>query len=303
MPVKQRPFLAFGLRLVAMAFLSATFMLAKVGGQRGIALPEMMFWRQFVPALMLVAWLGLRRNFAIVKTERPWVHVRRAIIGTLGMFLTLGVVQVLPLAEATILGFTAPVFAVILATVLLREHVGIWRWSAVVIGLLGVAVIAGPDRTHLPLFGLAIGLGAAFFVALVAIQLRDMGRTEDPVRIVFWFSTLSAVMLSPALFLYGSEHDLGGWLLIVGIGVIGLFGQLFLTASLRFGSVSAVIVMDYSQLGWSTLWGWLIFAQLPPANTWLGAPLIVIAGLVIARREQLLHRRPPLSPGVLPPAN
>lgn len=286
-----------------MALISGTYLLVKLAGQRGISLPETMFWRQLLPAIALAAWLGLRGKFATLKTDRPWIHVRRAVIGTLGMFLTLGVVRLLPLAEATILGFTAPVFAVILATFLLREHVGIWRWSAVLLGLAGVVIIAGPDRTHLPLLGLSVGLGAAFFIALVSIQLRDLGRTEEPVRIVFWFSALSSIMLLPGLVLFGGRHDLVGWLLIAGIGLTGLFAQLLMTAALRFGSVAAVIVMDYSQLAWSTLWGWLFFSQLPPATTWIGAPLVVLAGLVIARREQLLHRRPPISPNSLPPGS
>ena len=282
--------MALGLRLLAMVALSASFLLVKLGGQHGISLPETMFWRQGVPALCLTGWLVSRGQLARVKTDRFWIHARRAVMGTVGMFLGLGVVRILPLAEATILSFTAPVFAVLLATALLREHVGIWRWSAVILGLVGVVVITGPDRTHLPLLGLATGLGAAFTLALVSIQLRDLGRTEDPIRIVFWFSVLGALMLSPGL-LFSQGHDLTGWLLLGGMGICGLFAQLLMTAALRFGSVAAVIVMDYSQLAWSTLWGWLFFDQLPPAATWLGAPLIVAAGIIIARREQLLHRR------------
>jgi len=284
-----------------MAMISGTYLLVKLSGQRGISLPETMFWRQFIPGLALAGWLGARGRFSSLKTERPWVHARRAVIGTLGMFLTLGVVRLLPLAEATILGFTAPVFAVILATFLLREHVGAWRWGAVILGLAGVVIIAGPDRGHLPLFGLAVGLGAAFSIALVSIQLRDLGRTEDPVRIVFWFSALGCILLFPGLILTGTRHDLTGWLLIGGIGLTGLFAQLLMTAALRYGSVAAVIVMDYSQLAWSTLWGWLFFTQLPPATTWIGAPLVVAAGLIIAWREHVLHHRnTPISPDVLP---
>jgi drug/metabolite transporter (DMT)-like permease len=298
--VQQRPFLALGLRLLAMALLSAMLLLVKISGERGIALPETLFWRQFIPATCITAWLARRGELARLKTDRPWIHARRAVIGTIGMFMTLGVVQVLPLAEATILGFTTPMFAVLLATLFLRERVGPWRWGAVVLGLVGVSIIAGPGRTHMPLFGLAVGLGAAFFVALVSIQLRDLGRTEEPIRIVFWFSALGSLMLSPGLLLTGHAHSPGGWLLIAGIGLTGLFAQLCLTAALRYGSVAAVVTMDYSQLGWATLWGWLFFAQLPPASTWLGGPLVVAAGLIIAWREQVRHRRTALDPQAAP---
>jgi drug/metabolite transporter (DMT)-like permease len=300
---RNRPFLALGLRLLAMVMLSALLLLVKLAGERGVALPEAMFWRQFIPACGILAWLAPRRQIARLRTDRFWIHTRRAVIGTCGMFLTLGVVLILPLAEATVLGFTSPIFAVLLAILFLNEQVGAWRWSAVLLGLAGILVIAGPDRSHLPLLGLATGLGAAFFVALVSIQLRDLGRTEEPLRIVFYFSALGALFLAPAMLFYAAPHDATEWLLILAIGITGLVAQMLMTSALRFGTVSSVIVMDYSQLVWATLWGWLFFAQLPPATTWLGAPLVIASGLIIAWREQVLHRRPAVDPAVAPGAD
>jgi drug/metabolite transporter (DMT)-like permease len=75
-----------------------------------------------------------------------------------------------------------------------------------------------------------------------------------------------------------------------GIGITGLFAQLALTASLRYGAISSVIVVDYIQLAWATAWGWLIFNQLPPATTWLGAPIIIGASLLIIWRERVLGK-------------
>lgn len=288
MPTAQRPIYALALRLIAMLALSAMLLLVKLTGEHGISLPETLFWRQFLPGIALLGWLTARSELARVRTERPWIHARRALIGGLGMFLTLGVVQILPLAEATVLGFTAPIFAVLLAVVLLGEKVGIWRWTAVALGLVGIVIIAGPDRAHLPLIGLATGIGAAFMVALISIQLRDLGRTEEPVSIVFWFSAFCAPPM--ALFMLWTglpHHDLAGWAMLFGIGAAGLVAQLLMTAALRYGSVSSVIVMDYSQFGWATLWGWLVFAHVPPAQTWIGAPAIIAAGLIIAWREQV----------------
>jgi len=299
----QKPFVALGLRLLAMAMLSLMLLLVKIGGEHGLALSETMFWRQLVPAIAIAGWLGLRRQSGRLRTGRPWLHVRRAVTGTVGMSLTMGVVLLLPLAEATILSFTTPIFAVILATLLLRERVGIWRWGAVLLGLAGVFVIAGPDSDHMPLLGLAVGLGAAFFVALVSIQLRDLGRTEEPICVVFWFSAMGAVLLAPAALWSGRAHDLTEWALLVATGLAGLFAQLFITAALRYGSVAAVVTMDYSQLVWATLWGWLVFNQLPPASSWIGGPLIVAAGLIIAWRERVVHRRPVIDPETAPGAD
>ncbi|WP_240959818.1 DMT family transporter [Novosphingobium olei] len=290
MPVAQRPMLALALRLAAMLMLSVMLLLVKMTGERGVSLPETMFWRQAIPALLLAIWLAGKGQLGRLATKRPWIHARRAAIGTTGMFMTLGVVQILPLAESTVLGFTAPIFAVILSAVMLKEHVGPWRWTAVALGLTGVIVIAGPDRGHLPLFGLAVGIGAAFFVALVSIQLRDLGRTEEPLTVVFWFSAMSAPVLALFLLRTGVHHDAVQWAMLAGIGVTGLFAQILMTAALRLGAVSSVIVMDYSQFGWATLWGAVFFGNLPPATTWTGAPLICAAGLIIAWREHALSK-------------
>ncbi|MFC4192422.1 DMT family transporter [Novosphingobium lubricantis] len=282
--------LALALRLVATVLFSIMLMLVKLSGEHGIALPEALFWRQLLPALAIFGWLAARGQIGRLKTRRPWVHARRTLIGGTGMFLTLGVVQLLPLAEATVLGFTTPMFAVILSAIVLKEKVGVWRWTAVFLGLAGVFIIAGPDTGNLPPFGVAVGIGAAFMVALVTIQVRDLGRTEEPLTVVFYFSAMSAPLLGLFLFRTGASHDPAGWLMLGGIGLAGLFAQLTMTASLRYGSVSSVIVVDYVQLAWATFWGWLIFHHLPPASTWLGAPVIISASLLIAWREHRLAR-------------
>ncbi len=286
----DRPMLALGLRLVATVLFSVMLLLVKLTGERNIALPETLFFRQALPALSIFGWLAARGQIGRLRTQRPWIHARRALIGGTGMFLTLGVVRLLPLAEATILGFTTPIFAVILSALFLKEKVGPWRWTAVIMGLLGVVVIAGPDTTSLPPFGVAVGIGAAFMVALVTIQVRDLGRTEEPITVVFYFSAFSAPVLALGLIGQDLGHDAVGWAMLAGIGISGLFAQIAMTASLRFGSVSSVIVVDYIQLAWATFWGWLIFNHLPPATTWLGAPIIIGASLLIAWREHLLAR-------------
>lgn len=289
MEAHQRPILALGIRLLAAGALATMLMLVKLAGQHGVSLPETIFWRQLMPTLLIGVWFLARGRVSQLKSPRFPSHVRRAAVGLVGMFLNLGVVLLLPLTESTVLGFTSPIFAVILAAVLLKERVGPVRWLAVALGLAGIAIIAGPGKDTMPLAGLAVGIGAAFAVALTSILIRDLARTEEPLVIVFWFSALSTpVLLVPALW-WGAAHDAQTWAILIGVGVVGALGQILLTAALRFGSVSSVIVMDYSAFGWAMLWGWLVFDQLPPATTWLGAPVVIAAGLIIVWREHRLH--------------
>lgn len=287
----QRPILALGLRLLAVVVLSTLVMLVKLTSETGVAFAEILFWRQ-VPAIFLIlGWLALRGQVDRLKTRRLPIHARRAMIGMVGMFFTFGAPILLPLAEATTLGFTTPIFAVILSALLLREKVGPWRWTAVGFGFVGVIVITQPGNSHLPAFGAAVGLGAGLIVALISIQVRDLARTDEPLSIVFWFAILSAPVLALGLPFVMTQHTGWQWFLLLLGGVLGCVGQLLLTASLRFGQVASVIVMDYSALIWATLYGWLLWDHLPPAATWLGAPLIIAAGMVIAWREHQLNQR------------
>lgn len=289
MEVQQRPLLALGVRLMAACALSTMLLMVKLVGERGVSLVETVFWRQLFPTIGIGLWLLSRGELHRLRTPRFARHTLRAFLGLIGMFLNLGVVLLLPLAESTILGFTSPIFAVMLAALLLREKVGPVRWLAVAMGLIGVIVIAGPGTSAMPLDGLTVGISAAFMVALLSILVRDLTRTEDPIVIVFWFSALTTpVVAIPALWM-GHSHDLTTWGLLLGIGLVGAIGQLLLTTSLRLGSVSSVIVMDYSAFGWAMMWGMLFFAHIPPTTTWLGLPMIVGASLIIVWREHRLH--------------
>ena len=284
---------AFGLRLLATMVLSTLVMLVKYTAASGVAFPEILFWRQIPSAVLILAWLALRGEVHRLGTRRLPSHARRALLGMTGMFFTFGAPILLPLAVATTFGFTTPVFAVILSALLLKERIGPVRWLAVALGFAGVVIIAQPGHATIPTFGAAVGLGAGFMVALISIQVRDLGRTEESLSIVFWFAVISAPILALGLPFYASAHTPWQWFLLLGGGVLGLVGQLLLTASLRYGQVASVIVMDYSALVWATLYGWLIWDELPPGSTWLGAPVIIAAGAVIAWREHLHHRRIP----------
>ncbi|WP_338240585.1 DMT family transporter [Aurantiacibacter hainanensis] len=287
----DRPLLALLMRLAGIAGFAMMAAFIKMAADTGIHIAELLFWRQLVSLPILLAWALLAGGLGQLATSRPGAHGVRAAYGVVGMVLNFGGVILLPLAEATTLSFTAPMFAVLLSIVLLKESVGIWRWSAVAAGFAGIVIIAQPGGGNIPLFGAAVALGGAFMIALIAIQIRDLSRTETPLVIVFWFSVASVIVTLP--FMLWVHEPLSGdqWWLLIGIGLAGTWGQVLVTMAIRFGKVSSVIVMDYSSIVWATLYGWLFFATLPAVSTWIGAPLVVLAGLIISWREHYLARR------------
>lgn len=289
MPAIERPLYALALRLAGIALFATLYMLVKLAGESGIALPEIMFWRQALSVPLILVALALTGELGKLKTGRIRTHGLRSTLGMLGMLCNFGAAVLLPLAEATTLTFTTPLFAVIVAAVL-RDKVGPWRWAAVVIGFAGVVVIAQPGHAPIDPLGAAAGLGAGLTVAVVSFQIRDLGRTEAPAAIVFYFALFGAAIMLPFLPFFMTAHTPLQWLILAAMGTVGTLGQLLVTAALKHGAVASVIVMDYTSLIWATLFGWAIWDQLPTLATWLGAPLIVAAGLIVMWRERL-HAR------------
>jgi drug/metabolite transporter (DMT)-like permease len=290
----QRPLLALAFRIGSVSFLSTLLMLVKLAGDSGVALPEIMFWRQFLTVPLVLALLAATGELDRLKTQRLGSHAARAMSGMTGMVCNFGATILLPLAVSTTLGFTTPLFAVILTALFLKDRVGPWRWAAVVLGFAGVLVIAQPGQASFPPLGTALGLLSGLLVAAISFQVKDLARTEEPIRVVFYFALFGSAVMALALPFYMTAHTAQQWLLLLGCGLCGLIGQLFLTASLRHGAVASVIVMDYLALIWATLYGWAIWAHLPSTAMWLGAPLIIAAGMLITWREHKLARR--LSP-------
>lgn len=267
-------------------------MLVKYAGEHGIALPEIMFWRQAVAVPLILGYLWINGSLYRLKTQRLASHAKRAGVGMTNMIFNFGAAILLPLAESTTFGFTTPLFAVVLAALVMHETVGPWRWAAVILGFLGVIIMVQPGGEPISTLGTVAALTAAFVIAIINYQIRDLGRTEEPLTIVFYFSMFGSLLAGLFLPFFITAHSLWQWAILIAIGLIGTVAQFLLAASLRYGSVSTIIVMDYTALFWATLYGWLVWDRLPPYTTWFGAPLIIAAGLLIGWREHRLSRRP-----------
>lgn len=281
---------AVGLRLVAVALFSVMNVLIKLAGQHGAALGEIVFYRQFGAAWLVGAVVVIGPGWRSVASRRMPAHLLRTAVGLAAMGCSFGAIVLLPLAEATTIGFTMPVFATVLGAVLLREPTGRHRWTAVIAGFAGVLIVAQPGDTHFPLWGALAGLAGAFLTANVSILLRQIARTEATLTTVFWFSALSLVPLGLVYAFVARTHPLEVWALLAGVGLLGGAAQLAMTSALGLGPVSVVVPMDYTSLLWATALGWLVFDVLPGPATWIGAPVIVASGLYIVWREHLRRR-------------
>lgn len=281
---------AIGLRLIAAALFAAMGAAIKAAELGGAALAETLFFRQFGAMILVGAIVGVGPGFATLRTQRLPAHLLRTAVGLSSMACNFAALFLLPLAEATAISFSMPIFATIMGALFLAEPTGWRRWLAVLTGFAGVMVVTQPGGGTLPLAGIGLGLLAAFLSAAVSILLRTMGRSEPPVRTVFWFSGLSAIVLLPFYLSVAQPHPAATWAALLAIGVLGGLAQIAMTTSLTLGPVSVVVPMDYTALIWATLLGWLAFDRLPATATWLGAPIIVASGLYIIWREHVRRR-------------
>jgi drug/metabolite transporter (DMT)-like permease len=271
------------------------FALVKLVSTRGVNVIESLFYRQCGSALCATGLVAVGPGFASLRTQRVWAHVGRMALGVAAMGLNFLAFVLLPLAEATTIGFSVPIFSVVLAAFVLGEPTGKWRWSAVAAGFAGVLLIVQPGTGHIPLLGASVALAAALLTASVTIVIRRLGKTERAATTVFWFAVSSLVPLGLAMLVFASPHDRQTWLMLAGMALAGGCAQLTLTGALRLAPVALVMPMDYTSLLWALLLGSWIFGESPTPWIWIGAPIIIASGLVIVWREHRLHRRAALS--------
>jgi len=288
-PVEPQVVLGMGLRLISALSLALMFAGVKWAGQRGAGVVETLFYRQIGSVVCAATFVALGPGFASLRTRRFKAHALRMAIGVVAMLLNFAMVMLLPLAEATAIGFSVPIFATLLAAAVLGEPTGKWRWGAVIVGFIGVLVIVQPGSGHVSAYGGAVAIGAAVSTACATIAIRHLGATEAVATTVFWFGVTSLVPLGLAMPFVAHTHDASTFAAIAGLSLAGGIAQLALTGALRLAPVSLVMPMDYSSLLWATLLGMFIFNQEPSHWTWLGAPIVIGAGLVILWREHRLR--------------
>ncbi|HYX46748.1 MAG TPA: DMT family transporter [Sphingomicrobium sp.] len=294
-PVEQRPLAGIALRLLTALLLAVMFALVKLASTRGVNVVESLFYRQCGSAFCAAGYVSAGPGFPSLRTKRVWAHVGRMALGVGAMALNFLAFILLPLAEATTIGFSVPIFSVILAALLLGEPTGKWRWGAVAVGFAGVLLIVEPWSGDVPLLGASVALVAALMTASATIMIRRLGATERAATTVFWFAVSSLVPLGLAMLVFGRSHDSTTWMMLSGLALAGGLAQLTLTGALRLAPVAMVMPMDYTSLLWALLLGTWMFGEIPAPWIWIGAPIIIASGLVIVWREQRLHRRAALS--------
>lgn len=305
-----RPFLGILFKLAsvfAFSFMGAVVKILEVipGPPGGYPVGQVVFARSFFALVPVFVWLALvgRLNTAFATTNRMG-HIKRGLIGSAGMFFGFAGLAALPLADATAISFAAPLFSVVLAALLLGEVVRLYRWSAVLIGFCGVIVMLWPHLSAEALLlsdsdtrarGAFFCLAGAICAAFAMIEVRKLTATETTASIVTHFSLITTT--------FGMISVLGGafdprwawvspglWpaILLLLIGVLGGFGQIFLTEAYRRAPASLIAPFDYTAMIFSIAWGYFLFSKIPESAVLIGATIVSAAGIFVILRERKL---------------
>jgi drug/metabolite transporter (DMT)-like permease len=255
---------------------------------------QVVFFRSAFAIVPVVIIYALRGELeAAVRTGRPFRHLGRGLTALGSMFFNFSALARLPVVDATAISFIAPLITVAMSAVFLRERVRIYRWSAVVLGFAGVLVMLLPQidvarsaAAATGAIGAGFGIMAAFFTAASTIQTRAMTVSETTSAIVLYFSLICAIgslVTAPFGWLMPRGVELS---MLIATGICGGVGHILLTESYRLAPASLIAPFDYSSMLWTLLLGFLVLGELPTPLVFIGAAIIVAAGLLVLWRER-----------------
>ncbi|MGA7714928.1 MAG: DMT family transporter [Bradyrhizobium sp.] len=285
----DRPLRGITLLLVSSIFLGTSDATSKY---LSTTLPsiEIAWIRFLVFALIMIPAMVPGSPFFALRTQRPMLQVTRgmALLGSSLLFIS--GLRFLPIAEASATSFVSPLFVTALSIFFLSEKVGLRRWLATAVGLLGVLIVLRPGTSafHPAAFFPVV---SAFAWACTLILTRKMSGQERTVVTMTYSSIVGFAVLCalvPVVWVTPTWHDI---LLGLIIGVASTAGQWIVVLAFRYADASVLAPFSYIQLLWVTLLGFVIFGEVPDVWTVVGAAFIVASGLYTAHRERVRHSK------------
>lgn len=249
---------------------------------------EVAFFRNFFAVVALTP-MFLRYGFSPLRTKRIGMLTLRGVLNIGAMLAFFYALSVTPLATVSALGFSAPIFATMLAMLLLGEVVRARRWMAIVVGFAGALVIIRPGIIELDYGMLAVLLSSGLW-ALALMVIKVLGRTESSLTITLYMGLImTPLSLGPALFVWEwPSWEQLAWL--AAVGAVGAIAQWSMTEALRLGDTSEVMPLDFLKLIWAAVIGYLAFGELPDLFTCIGGLMIFGGATYIAIRESEQRR-------------
>lgn len=252
-------------------------------GMAGYHTTQIVFFR-YLFGLLPVSLVVWHAGVSALKTRRPILHVIRGVLMFTALTLFFRGLRDVPLAEGIAVAFTAPLFVTALSAPVLGERVGPQRWTAVLLGFCGMLIMLRPGTGAFRPDSLFI-IASAFCFASVMVFTRRFSRTETNAAMYAYSTTVAGLCTVPFLSFTWITPQPGHMWLFVILGMVGGTASFLMIVAYRNAPAAVNAPFDYTALLWSALWGWIVWQQAPGPMVWLGAALVVAAGLFITYRE------------------
>ncbi len=247
---------------------------------------EIAFYRNVMVFIGFIVFMSLTNKWHYIKTQRRNAHIIRATVGTFGLICGFYSISLLPLATAATLYYASPLLVVVLSGPMLREHIGLFRYIAVIVGFAGIMLVIKPNGQDLVVIGLIFAFFDAFFSALTQIFLRDLGKTENSLTTVFYYMGIGALITFFMLpFVWTGIPQAESLLLLLGLGLTGGLQQIAKTTGSSLAPVALTSPLNYIGIIWATLFGWFFWHHIPTGSFFAGAAIIIFSNLFIIYRE------------------
>lgn len=247
---------------------------------------EIGFFRSAFGFLFLVPILIKSGGIAVLRTDHLGLHLLRGLINAGAMLSFFWAISLAPLATVTAISFASPIFATLLAILILGEIVGLRRWTGLAIGVMGTILILRPGSSEFGSTGAMLALLSSIGWAGVMIIIKRLTGTDNPLSIVAWAALLIALFtLIPAMLVWQWPSGTQ-WFWLAMIGALGSIVQYCFTKAFSLADATLVLPFDYLKLVWASIAGFVLFSEFPDIWVWAGGTLIFGSSVYIAYRER-----------------
>ncbi len=251
---------------------------------------SIVFARNLVATVVMAPWM-LRHGFSDFRTPRLALHLGRALVGLGSMYGFFYALAHIPLANAMVFTYSAPVFIPVFAWLLLDERIHARVILATALGFLGVILVCRPQGPALWNLYTLIGIASALLAALAFVAVRALSSSEKPSRIVFLFACISTLISGLVFLGMGSRPPTSSLTLLLAIGLIATLSQLCLSRAYALAAASRIGPVNYLSIVIAGFYGWALWGERPSPSSLAGFALIIVATLLC-----LNARRPAPSP-------
>jgi drug/metabolite transporter (DMT)-like permease len=277
--------LVLGAVLTTAAFFCVALVgtLAKVSGQYTSTGVLLLF--QNAICLLFVIPVAVRGGWSSVRTGKIGLHLLRAATGTACWYALFFAITQIPLANATLLTYSAPLWMPLIAWAVTRQRVARATWAGAVVGFAGVVLVLQPQGRSFDVGELAAFAGA-LFLAVAMMSVRWLGATEPIIRVLFYYFLLSTLMAVPIAVLDWRSIPPSAWAWLIGLGFAQLFSQTLIVLAYRYASAEKLGPFIYSVIVFTAVIDWLVWNHPPTLLTYGGMALVIGGGLIAIRAKR-----------------